>query len=69
VGYTIDVKAMLDVPRPLSADEIADLILHVSDLLDPVAPDPPFAGSSRISTAGSPSSAVARARRWRIPSE
>jgi len=40
VGITVDVQAMLDVPRPLSDDEIADLILHVSDLLDPVAPDP-----------------------------
>jgi hypothetical protein len=40
VGITVDVQAMLDVPRPLSDDEIADLILHVSELLDPVAPDP-----------------------------
>jgi GTP cyclohydrolase III len=40
VGITVDVQAMLDVPRPLSDDEIADLILHVSDLLDPVAIDP-----------------------------
>jgi hypothetical protein len=40
VGITVDVKAMLDVPRRLSDDEIADLILHVSDLLDPVGIDP-----------------------------
>jgi hypothetical protein len=40
VGITVDVQAMLDVPRRLSDDEIADLILHVSDLLDPVAIDP-----------------------------
>ncbi len=40
MGYTVDVQALLDVPRRLSDDEIADLILHVSDLLDPVAPDP-----------------------------
>ena len=38
--YTIDVKAILDVPRRLSDDEIADLILHVSGLLDPVSIDP-----------------------------
>ena len=29
----------------------------------------PLAGSSRISTRGSPSSAAARASRWRIPIE
>ena len=40
MGITVDVQAMLDVPRRLSDDEIADLILHVSDLLDPVAIDP-----------------------------
>lgn len=40
MGITVDVKAMLDVPRRLSDDEIADLILHVSNLLDPVAADP-----------------------------
>ena len=40
MGITVDVQARLDVPRPLSDDEIADLILHVSELLDPVAIDP-----------------------------
>ena len=40
MGITVDVTAMLDVPRRLSDDEIADLILHVSELLDPVAIDP-----------------------------
>lgn len=40
MGITVDVQAMLDVPRRLSDDELADLILHVSDLLDPVAIDP-----------------------------
>lgn len=40
MGITVDVHAMLDVPRRLSDDEIADLILHLSDLLDPVAIDP-----------------------------
>jgi hypothetical protein len=40
VTYTIDVRAILDVPRRLSDDEIADLILHVSGLLDPVSIDP-----------------------------
>lgn len=40
MGITVDVQAMLDLPRPLSTDELADLILHVSDLLDPVAIDP-----------------------------
>jgi hypothetical protein len=40
VGITVDVQAMLDVPRRLSDDEISDLILHVSDLLDPVGIDP-----------------------------
>jgi hypothetical protein len=38
VGITVDVQAMLDVPRRLSDDEIA-VILHVSELLDPVALD------------------------------
>jgi len=40
VGITVDVQAMLDLPRRFSDDELADLILHVSDLLDPVAIDP-----------------------------
>ena len=30
----------MTAPRPLSDDEIADLILRVSDLLDPVSGDP-----------------------------
>jgi len=40
VTYTLDVRAILDVPCLLSDDEIADLILHVSDLVDPVSLDP-----------------------------